>query len=624
LKISHYIAFILVTLVIAGCNKTVVSVNEAVPTYPASQPYPPIRLNPTLPEELPTAISTSTQSGLARLEIVPVTQESIERTGKLELALKTDLQAENPYNADEIDLRVIFTAPSGKQSDVGVFWYQDYDLKTHQLKGEPGWRARFTPDEAGEWTAVAYTVNPGLRSETYAFSVSESSRPGFIRINADNPRYLAYDNGDTFFPIGLNMGWWCGTCDPIETYDRWLKVFSANGGNTIRVWMAAWSFGIEWKDTGLGNYDHRLYEAWLLDQLFNMADQYNVKMILVLMNHGPLSLFTNTEWKDNPYNIALGGPLSMPGQFVTDPTAISYYQRRLNYIINRWGYSPDILAWEWFNEVDLTDISDQDLVPWIQQMSAYLQQRDVNHHLTTSSYAMWKNSPIWQIPDLDIVQKHEYSGNDLAGRAIQELQLMEQTIPLKPILMGEFAYSAANKGEDVETTGIHLHNGLWATTFSGYAGSGMYWWWDNYVEANNLWYHFKGLNSFLDGVNLAEYQPFSFLEITAADGSPAAVDGMGLKGDSTLVWLRSDAYTTQASITARAGGVGSLNYQPPLVENLVLALDDVDDGEYAVQWYDPQRARWLETTVVTSRGNNLAITIPAFHDDLAAKITRTP
>ncbi len=618
-----------VMLVLAGCNGPVVAVNEALPTYSTMQSYPPTRQNHGLPEILPTAISTSTQPEVTTLQIIPQGNVNIKRYATLELSLKTNLQAKNSYDADEIDLRVVFTAPSGKESDVGAFWYQDYDLQTRQKKGRPGWRVRFTPDETGEWSAVAYTMKPGLRSETFSFQVSDSRNPGFIRINADNPRYLAYDNGTTFFPIGLNMAWSCGTCDPVETYNRWMKIFTANGGNTIRVWMAAWSFGIEWEDTGLGNYDKRRYEAWLLDQLFDLAEQYDVKIILVLMNHGPLSLVTNTEWKDNPYNIALGGPLSDPGQFVTNPIAINYYQRRLNYIVNRWGYSTKILAWEWFNEVNLTGISDRDLVPWLQQMTAYLGQRDVNHHLTTYSYAMRNNSPTWELPELDIVQKHEYSSQssaknyDLAGRAARDLQELEKAIPVKPVLMGEFGYSAANDGEDVETSGIHLHNGLWATTFSGYAGSGMYWWWDTYVEANYLWYHFNGLATFLNGENLAEYQPFYPLKITYADGGQSGVEGLGLKGENILVWLRSDAYTTQASIDARTEGEGSASYQPPLEENLVLTLDNVNEGGYTVQWYDPQRARWLGTEAVISRGNRLIITIPAFRDDLAAKITCT-
>ena len=81
----------------------------------------------------------------------------------------------------------------------------------------------------------------------------------------------------------------------------------------------------------------------------------------------------------------LGG---MPGLFLVlwiaccCPAARAFYQRRLSYIINCWSYSTGLLAWEWFNEVDLTPISDEMLIPWIQEMTTCLRQRDVYHHLT--------------------------------------------------------------------------------------------------------------------------------------------------------------------------------------------------------------------------------------------------
>ena len=418
--------------------------------------------------------------------------------------------------------------------------------------------------------------------------------------------------------------------DSVKQYGEWLDEFTQNGGNTIRVWMAAWSFGIEWKDTGLGDYDQRQYEAWQLDQLFRLADEHGVKVILVLVNHGPFSTTTNSEWDDNPYNSALGGPLSTPEQFVSDPLAKAYFQRRLGYIVDRWGYSPDLLAWEWWNEVNLTSITDQELIPWLKEMSAYLHQRDVNHHLTTNSFAMRSKSVLWQMPELDIAQEHEYSSqinvldHDLASRIAQDFQSFAKSMPAKPILLGEFGYSARNYGDDIEPTGIHLHNGLWATTFSGYAGTGMYWWWDIYIDANNLWHQFKGLSQFLSGVDLTKYQPFSSLKITGADGNPGPVDGLGLRGENTLIWFRSDGYTVQASTEAGNGKPNSSSYSPALVEGLQLTLNGMADGVYVVSWYDPQTARWMGNYIVTARDHSLAIPIPAFRDDLAAKIVRNP
>ncbi len=564
------------------------------------------------------------------LTLLPVEEKPIERYGMLELSLQSDVSIANPYDPKEIELKVRFTAPSGRKEDVGAFWYQGFDPETRLPKDVPGWKVRFTPDEAGKWSAVAYDSIQGMRSLLITFEVVPSNRPGFIHINPGNPHYLAYENGDFFFPIGVNMAWWGECCDPLQQYRKWLDQFSASGGNTIRVWMAAWSFGIEWKDTGLGDYDNRQYEAWLLDQLFSMAEAHHVKVILVLMNHGPFSLVANSEWEDNPYNSKLGGPITRPEQFVSDPIALVYYQQRLNYIINRWGYSPDLLAWEWWNEVDLTPITEKALLPWLMEMSSYLKQRDVNHHLTTNSFSVSSWSPVWKLPQLDIVQVHEYSEQFSVGdrdptvRVGQELVVLQKILPVKPILLGEFGYSARDYGEDVEKTGIQLHNGLWATTFSGYAGSGLYWWWDIYIAANNLWSQYKGLSDFINGVDLTQYQPMSSLKIINQEGDSRGAIGFGLRGNDMLIWLRSTDYTVDASIAARGAHQNFIKYVPPLVDGLTVTLDKITDGNYTIYWYDPQSAEWLPKAQVTAMMNALTITIPTFRSDLAAKIVRNP
>jgi hypothetical protein len=564
------------------------------------------------------------------LEITSSSASTVDRFGLLELNLKTDIPFTNPYSAKEIDLKVLFTAPSGKRWVVGAFWYQDFDAQTRQPSGKPGWKARFTPAETGQWTAMAIAPTLNLESKPYRFDVVSSKRAGFVRINPSNSHYLATDDGNFFFPIGVNMAWWEEGKDPLAQYRQWLLEFTKNGGNTIRVWMAAWSFGIEWKDSGLGNYDSRMYQAWLLDQLFLLADEYQVKIILVLINHGPLSLTANSEWKDNPYNIAQGGPLESPEQFVTNPEAIATFKQRLSYIINRWGYSPDLLAWEWFNEVDLTPIPDKALVPWLEEMTAYLRQRDINRHLITNSFSIRSWSEAWHLSELDIVQIHEYADKlspgerDPADTAGMQYQLIDQDLPQKPILLGEFGYSAKDYGEDVEKTGIQLHNGIWATTFSGYAGSGMYWWWDTYIAPNNLWFQFKGLADFIRGEDLTQYQPAASLQILDRQGEAAGVTGMELRGQVTLVWLRSKDYTVEAAIASRKDDPGATTYSASLKEGLFLKVLDLTPGSYSVYWYDPQTATWLGQETVRSETTALTIPMPAFKDDLAAKIVQNP
>src|SRR3990172_7698395 len=374
-------------------------------------PSPDVALAP-IATLVPIASATAreTAAGHTRtLGIAPLVPDEIGRFEPLELQIQTDIAPSNPFDPEELDIRVEFTSASGTTVEVGAFWYQEFDATGRTRIGEPGWRARFTPAETGAWTAVARIPSRGLDSAAVGFRVIESDSPGFVRVHPSNPRYFAFDDGSFFFPIGLNIGWWSGAGDALTDYEKWITSFAANGGNTIRVWMAEWSFGLEWNDTPLGDYTNRLRRAWLLDQIFAMAEDRDVYVVLVLLNCADFNDWQTSGWSRNPYNAARGGPLERPEQFVTDSTARALLQRRLNYIVNRWGYSPRLLAWEWWNEVNLAPFSDETLIPWLQEMTAYLRAHDVNDHLITNSYAIRDISPIWALPELDIIQKHEYA-----------------------------------------------------------------------------------------------------------------------------------------------------------------------------------------------------------------------
>ena len=374
--------------------------------------------------------------------------------------------------------------------------------------------------------------------------MTESDDPGFVRIDPIHPRYFAYDDGSRFLPIGINMGWWDD--DPIEDYTQWLDHFAANGGNTIRVWMANWAFGIEWNDTPLGDYRARMRQAWLLDELFRLADEREIKVILVLNHHGQFSRSVNPQWNENPYNADLGGPLSAPEQFATDPVAIALFQQRLRYIVDRWGAAPNLLAWEWWNEYNFTPITDSQMRGWIEEMDAYLTERDPYDHLVTISGPAGPESPIWQLPGIDFVSVHIYSTDDPLQFASELTAEYVPAVPDKPLLLAEFGYATGEETVDsTEKTGIHLHNGLWATIFSGHAGSGMYWWWDTYVEPLNLWPHYNALTHFLASLDPAQFTPATVN--VQGDGEPSQAMGLLLENDELrLLWVRSDAYTAES------------------------------------------------------------------------------
>ncbi len=60
-----------------------------------------------------------------------------------------------------------------------------------------------------------------------------------------------------FVPIAYNIAW-ANRHEEKVKYEKWFKAASAGGVNVARVWMASWDMGIEWIDTGLGDYTKRL------------------------------------------------------------------------------------------------------------------------------------------------------------------------------------------------------------------------------------------------------------------------------------------------------------------------------------------------------------------------------
>jgi len=538
----------------------------------------------------------------------------------LEFTLPGDMPTD-PYDP-ETTPEIRFTSPDGERLSVPAFWYQDF-TRDLAARGSPHWRVRFTPTQVGKWTVSS-------AGETRSFNVTASQAHGFLRVDQGNPRYLAYDDGTPFFAIGLNLGWASSKEETLSEYERWFDALAAQGANTVRVWMAAWSFGLEWNDTGLGDYTERLDRAWLLDQVFELAEARGVKIILVLLNHGAFSETTNPEWADNPYNAARGGPCPEPQCFATNKAAKKLFKRRLHYIAARYSSAPNLLTWEWWNEVNWTPISAAQLKPWLEEMTGYLRRFDVYRHLTTTSYASGAGGgrAIWEIPGLDLIQQHQYTTQN-PSRAIPLSYEPLAELAKKPILYGEFGYSTGlEDGTSLDKEGVHLHNSLWAAALSGYASTGMYWWWDTYVEPLELWGHFGGVSRFLERENLAALEP------TEVDLSSSNLNALALQsGDRALVWVQNSAYTADSiqdgledalrvALRTKTQLDSAWRYEPPTVEGQSITLTRLGDGPYKLRWYDPQGGTWRDEQAVQVSQGHLTVLVPPLTRDLAFKLSR--
>ncbi len=439
---------------------------------------------------------------------------------KFEAAFGLNTVYTNPYDPAQIDVNVDFTAPSGKHFNVNGFIYQgftrtgDFNSQVLNPSGTLVWKARFTPNETGLWN-YQISAYDGV-TETSAvmqFTVNASANKGFIRASSKDPKYFAFDSGDTYFPLGEGMGW-AGNGRTYQ-YDAWLPPLAANGGNYIRVWNAPWSTEVEWafsypSTPALpGNYGGRQQEAWELDHIFDLADSLNVKILLNLICHGKFSSITNPNWDSNPYNLAAnptGGLINTPQEVWTNAQVQVYLKRLWRYYISRYAYSSALFSWELWNEMEWTDDYANQVAAsaaWHQAAKDYFTSMDPYHHLVTTSYAHasgWPTS-VWDA-GMDFTQEHNYGGTDMASYIHGTAAQMMASNPGKPFMQEELGISTTDSGASLDPTGLSIHESNWASLMSNCGGGAMPWWWDTWIYPSNLYYRWQGIAGFVQGEDL--------------------------------------------------------------------------------------------------------------------------
>jgi hypothetical protein len=166
----------------------------------------------------------------------------------------TDTPATNPSNmswfgVDGVSVDLHLTSPSGRDLVVPAFFFHGFlRLKDTSLgmevlgKTDNGrWAARFEAAEIGtyQYYLTAQDKDGTGRhpsSGTLSFDVTATTNKGFVHANPADPRFLVYDRGGSFVPIGSGHQWWTNNALRTYDYEAAFSNFAANGVNVTRVW----------------------------------------------------------------------------------------------------------------------------------------------------------------------------------------------------------------------------------------------------------------------------------------------------------------------------------------------------------------------------------------------------
>jgi len=452
------------------------------------------------------------------------------RYGKFEASWTLPHQTGNPFDPQDNDIQVAFQGPHGLRAVVPAFWDGDR------------WRVRYAPPQAGRYTLHVLRGGQDARAEGLtagAFQCAPSPDAGFVHAKARPAPRFVLDNGQPYYPLGMDVAWTGGTG---PDYPAYFADMGQAHMNWTRVWMNHWDGkNLDWAQDKAGNPPRGyllmdVARRW--DMIFDNAARNGVYVQMTLQHHGQYTTKTDSNWADNPWNAANGGFLHAPDDFFTDAEARRLTKAKYRYIVARWGYSTHLLSYELFNEVQNIGEANthfRDVIAWHKEMAAYIRSLDTSHHLITTSYSD-PGTPLAQI-GLDYDQIHTYPPDIVSYFAALK------PVASVPVFVGEWGYGGSGSLADKRA---FLHNGIWSGMMAPTAGAGQFWYGDA-VMANGWWPEFRSATGFLQTLHVPN--------IPSQGALMPSVSAAGNLADLSFAPPEGWGPTTKTSVTLAPGGV---------------------------------------------------------------------
>jgi hypothetical protein len=453
---------------------------------------------------------------------------------------------------------------------------------------------------------------------------STNQDPEFIRVSTAYPRYFETIDGRPWVPVMINYivpnGEEPEVFNEIETY---FKHFSENGGNAMRIWISSPFLEIE--DRKAGEYSQVKLNR--IDTLLGLAEKYHIRIKFALQHIR--SIKPDGEgvpaWSNRAFMaVENGGPFKGIGDYINSSEGKKAYLDRVRVLSDRYKTNRQIFSWELWNEMDAVD--ENDWFPFSVQMLDSVKALFPDHLVAQTLGSMHsidadrRYEKFLTLGNNEYITVHRYfdPGTDwgqydhvrkpidqLISSAVQYVYRPEY---IKPVVANEHGAVEANhagpsKLYEKDTSGVLIHDMIFAPFFCGASGCGSMWHWNSYVAEQNLWYHYLRFNSAIKGIDPVReaFVPFAFVQ--------DSVRFYGIKGkETTMIWYRDEISNW---MTEFQQGI-----YPEIRVGVSLALPLPNGTSYsAAEVYDPWNDKWTEVVI-----KNGSLKLPPFLRSAVVKL----
>ncbi|PWK06586.1 hypothetical protein [Tumebacillus permanentifrigoris] len=459
-----------------------------------------------------------------------------------------------------------------------------------------------------------------------------ASGAGFVQV-APSKRYFQFEDGTPFVIIGANEAMTWPDLDGLysntnmKRTEAYLQMLHDHGVNTIRVMAEYSQDGVHNFESPLGTYTPETISYW--DQLFQLCEKYDLYVLLTPWD----TFWMSKNWDTNPYNAANGGPAQSKHDFLTSPAVRQAQKNRLQFMINRWGNSKHLLAWEILNEADMWwEATPVEIREWVDDMSAYVkateQQKLGKTHMVTFSTA--KAVPdgvlgetVFNHPNIDFANTHLYAepAVNAPRNAIDAAVSFQQDIRGgQAVMKSPKPFTDTESGPITEWITDHsfddeyFHNMSWAHLMAGGAGFGMRW---PYLEPHTLTETMRtyelAMSKFARTVDWTHFASHNIDDQLSVNREDVRAIGSGDESQA-IVWLLQDT----SKYTYR-------DLTPDKIQTFkdaTLIVKGLRAGRYEVRFWDTYKGELLSSATVPDDQGSLTIKLPPFSKDLALHILK--
>jgi len=566
------------------------------------------------PGVLCAALAAFSLQAAPTIESVTKNTESVGKYEKLELTVAMTATYDNPYDPDQIDLSAEFTSPAGKVWKVNGFYGAEQaatpaapdgagagrrgGARGGVTLGNPAWKIRFAANETGNWKYVVSAKDSSgtTKSAAGAFTCADSKLHGWVRV-APNKRYLACDDGTSFYGVGVCHAWSVSqnTLTQMQglgfnTYVYWNGTYDSAGGDNLIASMSS----------GVDRYDQA--KCSRLDNLINWSAERGLGMILVIWphdylcdNHGDMGTWPS-KWTLNPFNKIVSST-----NFYTDAKCWDLQAKMYRYIIARWGYSVGLEGWQTIDEIDGTTSEKYNRAAgnlWTAKIAKFFQTNDPFKHPTNASFgAFWDEGD--KANDLSNTEHYGSSDPTTVVNVVRRLWNGYE----KPCIIGESA---------MDRTAPQAHDRLWSSLVGGIAVTPLLWQFNQGWNASAA-AQYPAFNKFIADIKFGELVNPALAKVTVP-----GVNAWGITSDQiTFGWITGEA----ASSGGRRGTPAPAAAPATPISGKTLTVSGLRDGSYRMEWWDCATGTTVSTKTVTAANGSVSSDVPVTtQPDLAFKI----